>query len=186
MVIALAIIFTIAALYAVAYPIVVTMRQTAPATTSSEDSLEELLARRDAAFQALRDLNFDHEVGKITDEDYLVFEAGLKQNAADALRAVDAWEAQTDAGIEDVLEQEIAARRSSLGVPGRPCPHCGRPSAARDVFCTGCGRPLAQAAAPVAGKPAAACPQCGHALEPGDRFCPGCGQPVGKRAAVAG
>lgn len=57
--------------------------------SSEEERLAELLAQRDSAFQALRELSFDHRVGKITDEDFVAFEVGLKQNAAETLRVLD-------------------------------------------------------------------------------------------------
>ncbi len=53
--------------------------------------------------QALRELNFDHRMGKISDEDFAVFDANLKQHAAETLRALDQWEAQADADLDQVL-----------------------------------------------------------------------------------
>jgi cytochrome c-type biogenesis protein CcmF len=143
--------------------------------SAAQAALDELLAQREAAFQALRDLRFDHQVGKITDEDFVVFEAHLKQSAARALQALDEWEAGAGRGLERAWEAAIAARRAALAGSSRLCPACGRPAAAEDRFCGRCGAPLAGApAAPVP----RACPHCGKPLEAGDRFCSGCGQAV--------
>jgi hypothetical protein len=168
------------ALLAVAYPILAEARSR-PATSSAEDRLEELTSQRDAAFAALRDLNFDHQVGKITDEDFVVFEANLKQVAANALRALDEWEEQADDQLDLAVEEAVRARRSALNAPGVVCANCGRASAAGDLFCAGCGQPLVQ---PVAAQQESACvcPKCGREYEPGDQFCPACGQALGEGA----
>lgn len=185
MFLALAILLAIAAFLLVSYPIISKVRSGAPATSSAEETLNELLAQRDSAFQALRELNFDHEVGKITDEDFLVFEANLKQTAANTLRALDGWEAEADLDLNLALEAEIAARRAVLQ-GGRVCAVCGRAATADDKFCAGCGAPLP--AAPIEPEPAAlTCPNCARPFEAGDRFCAGCGQPLseGQRLTVA-
>ena len=174
MFIVLAILLVIAALAAVAYPVIRRTAAAGPETTSAQETLDELLAQREAGMQALRELNFDHRVGKITDEDFVAFEASLKRNAANTLRALDQWEAEADDVLDQTLEREIAARRAALSTGTIPCPSCGRPASAADKFCASCGASLAEAR-PVA-TPANTCPKCGRAVEPGDRFCAGCGQ----------
>jgi hypothetical protein len=174
--IVLAILLTAAALLAVAYPILAKAPAAKSATTATE-SLDELLGQRDAAMQALRELNFDHRVGKISDEDFAVFDASLRHEAADTLRALDQWEAQADQDLDQEFEREIAARRSQLTTGTRTCPSCGRPAADDDKFCAICGAALTEAPAsaelPVE---EASCPKCGRRADPGDRFCAGCGQ----------
>jgi hypothetical protein len=48
------------------------------------------LERRDRALAALRELEFDHRTGKVTDDDYRELLGPLRQEAAEALQAVDA------------------------------------------------------------------------------------------------
>ena len=50
----------------------------------------ELAEERDRALAALKELEFDHRTGKITDEDYRAQLPLLRRRAADALRALDA------------------------------------------------------------------------------------------------
>jgi hypothetical protein len=171
-----------AALFAVAYPLLARARS-APVEVSSQEQLEELLAQRDNAYQALRELNFDHQVGKITDEDYVAFESNLKVNAADSLRRLDGWEAQADDDLDLALESIIAARKAELGT-GRACPQCGRPATAEDKFCASCGASLA---APPLVEPepvSPQCAQCGRPVSETDRFCPACGQPIAQPVNV--
>lgn len=169
MLIILAIAIAAAALLIVAYPIIARSRAAAPAARSAQEELEELVAQRDAVFQALRDLNFDRQVGKVTAEDFAVFEANLKEAAADTLRALDRWETTADEALDTTLERAIAARRAALTAGGRACPACGRPTLADDKFCASCGAALP---APDVSQ---VCPQCGRPREPADRFCGGCG-----------
>jgi hypothetical protein len=49
----------------------------------------ELLERRDRALAALKELEFDHRSGKISDEDYRALVGQLRRQAADALRALE-------------------------------------------------------------------------------------------------
>jgi hypothetical protein len=49
----------------------------------------ELAEERDRALAALKELEFDHRTGKISDEDYRQLVGPLRRRAADALRALD-------------------------------------------------------------------------------------------------
>lgn len=173
-----------AAFYLVALPLLREVRRQAPAApvVSEQERLSELLAQRDAAFQALRELSFDYKVGKITDDDFAAFEANLKQNAAQSLRALDQWEAEADSELDDVMEEAILTRRSALLMQpsaepdGRTCVKCGRPALEGDRFCGGCGAALALTVAPAVLVPGLACLNCGEPHSPGDKFCAKCGQ----------
>ena len=47
------------------------------------------LERRDRALAALKELEFDHRTGKVSDEDYRALVAPLRREAADALRELE-------------------------------------------------------------------------------------------------
>jgi hypothetical protein len=49
----------------------------------------ELLEIRDRALSALKELEFDHRTGKVSDDDYRRLVGPLRQHAAQALRALD-------------------------------------------------------------------------------------------------
>ena len=140
------------AFYLVALPLIQHARRndSYEEVSSEEERLAELLAQRDSAFQALRELSFDHQVGKITDEDFVAFEVGLKQNAAETLRALDRWEAETDDELDSVMEAAIRSRKAALicvppATDGRVCGKCETPAAAGDRFCAKCGSALPEA-----------------------------------------
>jgi hypothetical protein len=179
MIIVLAVLLAAGALVALAYPILVQPRASETGTAiSAEESLAELMAQRENAFQAIRDLQFDHEVGKVSDEDLTMYEVGLKQNAAESLRRLDAWENQADRDLSTYIERQVAARRAVLAGGGQRCPHCARTVAPGAQFCTSCGTPVQTVVRPVELPAQVACPKCGKAVGPGDRFCPKCGQPI--------
>ena len=57
------------------------------------DELEQrrlaLAEERDRALAALKELEFDHRTGKVSDEDYRTLVGPLRRRAAEALRALD-------------------------------------------------------------------------------------------------
>jgi SpoVK/Ycf46/Vps4 family AAA+-type ATPase len=85
-----------------------------PGLSDAEDRLEqpdarerkrlELVEERDRALAALKELEFDHRTGKVSDEDYRALVGPLRQRAAEALRALDTKP-------ERVTEPKAHARR---------------------------------------------------------------------------
>lgn len=88
----LAAVLAVAAVVFVARPF---LREPAPADDRLDDAgvLERrqlaLAEERDRALAALKELEFDHRTGKITDEDYRELVGPLRRRAADALRALE-------------------------------------------------------------------------------------------------
>jgi hypothetical protein len=58
------------------------------APTEAEEARLGLVEERDRALAALKELEFDHRTGKITDEDYRRELGPLRRSAAAALRAL--------------------------------------------------------------------------------------------------
>jgi hypothetical protein len=83
-----------------------------PATTVGADALDELddLRRRqlelaearDRALAALKELEFDHRAGKLSDEDYRTLVGRLRREAQEALRALEPRAAASDAAARQV------------------------------------------------------------------------------------
>jgi hypothetical protein len=63
------------------------------ALLAGPDELEQrrlaLAEERDRALAALKELEFDHRTGKVSDDDYRTLVGPLRQRAAEALRALD-------------------------------------------------------------------------------------------------
>ena len=90
----LGVLLAIAAVLIVALPF---LRR--PGLSAAEDRLGEpdeherrrleLAEERDRALAALKELEFDHRTGKVSDEDYRVLVGPLRRRAAEALRALE-------------------------------------------------------------------------------------------------
>ena len=58
----------------------------------------ELAEMRDRALATLKELEFDHRTGKVSDEDYRALLGPLRRDAAQALRAIDQAASAAEAG----------------------------------------------------------------------------------------
>ena len=136
-------------------------------STDRDSELDTLLARRESLYTQIRELDFDHATGKVTDADYAPLRATLVADAADTLRQIDGLVAtlpepgfddleaaiaarrkKSRATVDEDLEAAIAARRrlapaGSAPAPALVCHHCGKPLSPADAFCSRCGTPVA-------------------------------------------
>lgn len=146
--------------------------RTSIAVSQEEHELSALLAEKDRMVITLQELDFDHLLGKIPEEDYPILRTAFTQRAIDIMRKIDAMQpAEQPAAAEDRLEAAIAARRqltslerkdgNGVHVPDDPleqmiaarrrvqpekaggfCPNCGGPVQVSDRFCPKCGTSL--------------------------------------------
>lgn len=142
------------------------------------------------ALAALKEIEFDRETGKLSDEDYAFLKKKYTGAALEALReeevagpadgaaaaATTATPSSGRAGGAGDVEAMIAARVRALrfaatsAPPGAPtCPECGPRPEADAVFCSTCGRRMADGGA---------CASCGAPLGADSRFCAHCGAGV--------
>jgi hypothetical protein len=88
----LAALLTVACVVAVALPFLHDPRPRDDAV-EEPDAIElrrlGLAERRDRALAALKELEFDHRTGKVSDEDYRALVGPLRREAAEALRALE-------------------------------------------------------------------------------------------------
>jgi hypothetical protein len=98
---ALAAAFAVVAVVFVARPFLL---DPAPASDRLDELAPEMRQRlslaeeRDRALAALKELEFDHRTGKVSDEDYRAQVGPLRRGAAEALRALEAREHAPHAG----------------------------------------------------------------------------------------
>jgi hypothetical protein len=135
---------------------------------------------RGVALAALKELDFDHATGKVSDADYELLRQRYTTEALAALRDEEG-EARAPAApgppgpavAEADLEAMIAARvrAASSGAAGAAaglvCRRHGRRPEPDAVFCSECGEPLATG-----------CGSCGAPAPPDARFCERCGTPM--------
>ncbi len=136
-------------------------------STSRELDFERFEHERGLAIQGLRELEFDHEMGKLEEVDYRDLKRSLEDRALAAMTAIERLR-----GAPRLARVQAAQRPSAPGAAPAPsgpapaprtagasrgaqptvnyCPQCGAPIAEGHKFCTGCGASLNAGAAPVA------------------------------------
>ncbi len=133
-----------------------------------EMHVSALLAERDRVLRALQELEFDHGLGKIPEEDYPTQRQFLLQKGAEVFKVLDeiGGKEQSDDNVQMIeaiidanrvegskisekivkdsdVESLIAARkRSKESKPDGFCPKCGKPVSKNDRFCSKCGNTL--------------------------------------------
>lgn len=119
-----------AALY-VLWPLFVSDSQEAMAETRP-DPIAELEQAKNTAYAAIKEAEFDRRTGKLDDEDYESLVRRYKDQALQAIAALDARRLRRDPPPVATFAQEI-----------RFCPGCGTKSVPAAKFCGGCGAALA-------------------------------------------
>jgi NADH pyrophosphatase NudC (nudix superfamily) len=121
--------------------------------------VSSLLAERERLLNALQELDFDFQLGKIPEEDYPVQRADLMRKGAEILKKLDALapsrpslqpesarsanSAQVGTLSDDEIESMLAARRRERKTRSAGfCPRCGKPIMVTDQFCPNCGKSL--------------------------------------------
>jgi len=133
------------------------------------------------ALAALKEIEFDRETGKLSDDDYELLKAKYTVAAVEALRHEQAGAVSND--IEALITARVRSLRSAVAMTpsdtspplfpasdsGRACETCGPRPEPDAVFCSTCGRRLTAREH---------CDRCGAGLVPGSSFCEACGRPV--------
>lgn len=157
------VIIVLATMAFVAYPILKSRPQDEGA---EDDTLEELLSQRDAAYTAIKELDFDYQAGGLSQEDVRQLEERYKQKAVSVLKQIDAYKEDNpledptekrasrprQAGgresppQEDEIEKQVSKLRQSAGKAAIFCSRCGARHEATDRFCSECGATLKRTA----------------------------------------
>ena len=105
------------------------------------------------AIDALREIEFDRETGKLSDADYAALKAAYTASALSELRREDAGDSR-------------GRSPGAVVAPRWTCSTCGPRPESDALFCSNCSRYLP-----------GVCAGCGVAVaEPAARYCAGCGQ----------
>ena len=101
--------------------------------------LGDLKRRRLVVYENLKDLEFEHQAGKIAAQDYQSLRENYLGEAAALMAATQ--EAEQLRENDAVIEREVAARRASRKIqPPQDyvCPHCGFENPVPVKFCGEC------------------------------------------------
>jgi hypothetical protein len=166
-----------------------------PEVQQREHVRSSLLAERDRVLNALQELDFDHALGKVPEEEYPAMRADLLRNGANVLRQLEAFETESQAAsAEDRIEAAVAARRADAGravsgqaeagsavrqvepvaetllAEGAPNGHSQRGDEIEELIAS--RKRVRQETA------AGFCPRCGKPVQKSDKFCAKCGTEV--------
>lgn len=180
-----AVIIAVAAVAAVVWPLL----KPGPAPVMVEDDrVSDLVQRKDATLQAIKDLEFDYHVGKLSADDFQKYDQRLRRQAMALMQQIDQVapeSTQFDAAIEAQISQRRKVRETAPAVTVVTAA-AGAPTAVAGSKKQAAAPPPAQA--PVQPAPAAQssrfCTNCGSPLEPQHKFCANCGAPVAAAAAA--
>jgi hypothetical protein len=93
------------------------------------------------ALRAIKELEFDRAMGKMSEEDFKEMSGRLRARAARLMRALDAG-----AGYRDRIERDLAKRLGEKGLAtadaARACARCNTVNETDAKFCKNCGEKL--------------------------------------------
>ncbi len=135
-----------------------------------DPALADLLSQRDATYRAIKEIEFDYEIGNLSETDYHDLRERYKVKALGLLKAIKEHAQQAGADGEahgastaaEAIERAVSRRRAKKSAPS--CLRCGAAVATGARFCPSCGQALAFG-----------CPACGAPGGPDDHFCTACG-----------
>jgi hypothetical protein len=118
-----------------------------PAASASRAALQH---EKDELLAAIRELRFEHELGKVSDADFTRLEQRYRTRARDVLRELDEQIAPHRTRAAQLLEQALggaASANAPVPVPAPTqsspaCAQCGTANDADATFCKKCGRRL--------------------------------------------
>jgi ribosomal protein L37E len=120
-------------------------------TPKPKDILKELKDKKDGAYAAIRELEFDLSMGKLTEEDFQILKRQYTLEAVGYIKEIDELELPpatfskpVDAVSEVENEQGTAAARNHQPAERKHiyCTSCGTKSGVESQFCAACGSNL--------------------------------------------
>jgi len=120
-------------------------------TPKPKDVLKELKNKKDGAYAAIRELEFDLSMGKLTEEDFQILKRQYSHEAVGYMKEMDRLEspqATFSKPVDTVLEEEFEQRGTAIHTHKSTkrkynyCTSCGAKAAVESRFCTVCGSNL--------------------------------------------
>ena len=107
-----------------------------------DDGTQPLYERKEQLLGAIVELELDHEIGKVPEEDFQRLFDQLESEALATIGKLDQLNGGGSSELESRIEAEVAALRQSAAIPS--CTKCGAPRRDGDQFCPQCGTALAE------------------------------------------
>ncbi len=148
----------------------------------SSRELSALQAERDRVLDSIQEIDMDHSMGKVSEQDYQRQRQVLAVEGAEILKSIDELQLSPDAeprgkSPEMELEAAVAELRGKSSVASSELE--AAVAEARGKSST----PGPQIAQSVSDPIEEACPTCGERILHGDRFCSNCGETLEEQVA---
>jgi len=110
-------------------------------TLSAGQRGQRLQERKEQLYVAIKELEFDQELGKLSAEDYQRLRQRLEGEALAVIQQLDELNGHADPGdLLQQLEREVSVRRNAPPAPeAECCPSCRAERRPDDLFCSRCG-----------------------------------------------
>lgn len=149
----------------VLYPVFSGAREPQVGNTGTvERELLSLEERKTRLYDAITDLDFEKDAGKVSEQDYQAARTDYMAQVAEILSRIDTLSPPKQEKASTKAEKK-GKRRD--GDDSRTCGSCGKQSRAHSKFCMHCGAPFGLV-----------CAECGESLPEEAQFCMACGHKV--------
>jgi Double zinc ribbon len=153
----------------VLYPVFSEAREPEVGTTGSvERELISLDEKKTRLYDAITDLDFEKDAGKVSDADYQTARNDYMTQVAEVLTRIDALApTRLEKNETSVSPEKKAGKKKAVDAASLVCKSCGKSSRADSKFCMHCGTPLGLV-----------CAECGESHPAQAKFCMACGHRV--------
>ena len=103
-------------------------------TQASNNHPSDLIERKEAIYAAIKDIEFDYQMGKLSEEDFQELRQQYKDDAVKLLKKIDQKQKKAVKGE--------AIRSKKNDATANFCWMCGTALVASDKFCANCGEKI--------------------------------------------
>jgi len=156
----------LAAIAVVAWPLLNSAKAPAAADGELSPELEELAGQRDTTYRAIKELEFEHQLGNLSQQDYQALRERYRTEAAGILRQLERARRPEKESVAVSTGSQAPHKAAPPPAPAtaRTCRACGNSVPADDRFCWHCGAAVERI-----------CPACKTPRPSSDVFCGACG-----------
>lgn len=109
-------------------------------SNSSDHRLQELEEQKASVYSAIKDIEFDYRMGKLSKEDFEALRQQYKAEAVELLKKIDRIRSEK-AGSQRIFSRKKAGADATAGAT-QYCWMCGTAVTQSDRFCANCGNKL--------------------------------------------
>ena len=119
------------------------------ADPETNETLNQLNLKKESAYATIKELEFDLNMGKLSEEDFETMKRQIMLDTVEYLKEIDRLQSveKTDPAEEEIekdVEKELSTLRTnrSKKQAERYCTQCGEKAAFEDRYCSHCGTKL--------------------------------------------